>query len=176
MKHTYLIREARESDAEAFLAYTKIVGSESNYLSFGKDGIPISIQEEADFIRNCQNDSHNAMWCAIDHEEIIAVCSFDAVKNKRMAHRASVGISVRKSYWNQGIATAMMQKLMEHAKALGDITMLTLEVICENEHAIHLYERFGFQISGCLHQFFRIDGKDYDAYIMECDLRKGALR
>ncbi len=67
----------------------------------------------------------------------------------------------------------MMQKLMEHAKALPDVSIITLEVICENNHAIHLYERFDFQICGCLHQFFRIDGKDYDAYIMECDLRKG---
>lgn len=173
MKQSYLIREARESDAAAFLAYTKIVGSESDYLSFGKDGIPITVQEEADFIRNYQNDTHNAMWCALDHNEIIAVCSFDAVKNKRMAHRASIGMSVRKAYWHQGIATAMMQKLIEHAKALPDISIITLEVICENKHAIHLYERFGFQICGCLHQFFRIDGKDYDAYIMECDLRKG---
>ncbi len=47
MKQSYMIREARESDAAAFLAYTKIVGSESDYLSFGKDGIPITVQEEA---------------------------------------------------------------------------------------------------------------------------------
>lgn len=172
MENAYRIRSVKESDAAALLAYTKIVGSESYYLSFGKEGIPLDVQAEAKFIQDHLKDGRNAMWCAVYNDEIIALCSFDAETNKRMAHRASIGISVKKQFWHQGIATAMMHKLMTHAEAIPDITIITLQVICENIHAVQLYERFGFQICGCLHQFFRIGTTDYHAYVMECDLTK----
>lgn len=174
MKKTYLIREVTTNDAEALITYSKIIGGETNYLTFGKDGIPIDAETETKLLQSYAKDSQKAMWCAVNPQnEIIALCNFDVETNQRMAHRATFGISVQKQYWHQGIATALMRQIMTHAATLPHISIITLEVICENIHAIHLYERFRFQISGCMHQYFLIDGTYYDAYIMECDLRKG---
>lgn len=172
MNDSLLIRTLQESDAAEVLAYTKSIGSESNFLSFGEEGIPVSVEAEAAFIKKYQNDRISGMWCVEHNHDIIGLCSFDANTNKRMAHRAGIALSVRKKYWHQGIGSLMMKKLISHAEKHPEITMLTLEVICDNKHAIHLYERFGFTICGCMHRFFHIGNSDYDAYFMECDLTK----
>lgn len=45
------IREAMPEDAEKLIAYFAQVGGETNYLSFGKVGLPISIEAEEKFIQ-----------------------------------------------------------------------------------------------------------------------------
>ena len=47
-------REAITTDAEALLEYLKKVGSESEYLSFGKEGIGLTISEEETFLSRTQ--------------------------------------------------------------------------------------------------------------------------
>ena len=46
-----IIKEALPEDAEARIAYSKQVGSETDNLSFGKEGFPISLEEEQEEIR-----------------------------------------------------------------------------------------------------------------------------
>ena len=46
-----IIKEALPEDAEARIAYARQVGSETDNLSFGKEGFPISIEEEQEEIR-----------------------------------------------------------------------------------------------------------------------------
>ena len=46
-----IIQEALPEDAEARIAYARQVGSETDNLSFGKEGFPISIEEEQEEIR-----------------------------------------------------------------------------------------------------------------------------
>lgn len=45
------IREATPEDAEKIIAYLAQVGGETDYLSFGKEGLPISTEEEEKFIQ-----------------------------------------------------------------------------------------------------------------------------
>ena len=45
------IREATPKDAEKIIAYLAQVGGETDYLSFGKEGLPISTEEEEKFIQ-----------------------------------------------------------------------------------------------------------------------------
>lgn len=42
------IREATPKDAEKIIIYLAQVGGETDYLSFGKEGLPISIEEEGE--------------------------------------------------------------------------------------------------------------------------------
>lgn len=46
-----IIKEARIEDAKKLIEYTGIVGSQTEYLSFGKEGIGVSLEEEEAFIR-----------------------------------------------------------------------------------------------------------------------------
>ena len=46
-----IIKEALPEDAEARIAYARQVGSETDNLSFGQEGFPISVEDEQEAIR-----------------------------------------------------------------------------------------------------------------------------
>ena len=45
------IQRALPEDAQALLDYIRIIGGESDNLSFGAEGLPFTVEQEADFIR-----------------------------------------------------------------------------------------------------------------------------
>ena len=55
------IREATPEDAEKIIAYLAQVGGETDYLSFGKEGLPISTEEEEKFIQNINKEEHSVL-------------------------------------------------------------------------------------------------------------------
>lgn len=71
-------------------------------------------------------------------------------------------IAVRQSHRGQGIATFMMNQVIEDANQAG-CSMLSLEVRISNTAAIHLYEKFGF-INVNIRKGYYADGED--AYLM----------
>ena len=56
------IREATPKDAEKIITYLAQVGGETDYLSFGKEGLPISTEEEEKFIQNINKEEHSLNW------------------------------------------------------------------------------------------------------------------
>lgn len=76
-------------------------------------------------------------------------------------------IGVSKTHQRQGIAVAMMNHLISHARRQGARRML-LEVSVVNDPAIALYHRFGFQRIGLRKRYYQPEG--IDAYVMALDL------
>ena len=164
MNITY--REAEPSDAGKFLEYCKIVGSETDNLTFGAEGLPLTISQEADFIRKFAGNPGSIMIVAFDEGELIGTGAVSVVSGKtRFAHRREIAISVRKDYWGKGIGTGIMNVLMDFAKKSG-AEVLELEVRSDNEAAISLYKKFGFEKIGTNEKFFKITGEFFAADYM----------
>ena len=72
--------------------------------------------------------------------------------------------------WGQGIATMLMQRLIDFAKNQAKAELISLEVRSDNAAAIHLYEKFGFQKYGTFPGFLKINGKCIDADCMVLSL------
>ena len=158
MNITY--REAEPSDAGKFLEYSKIVGSETDNLTFGAEGLSLTISQEADFIRKFAGNPGSIMIVAFDEGELIGTGAVSVVSGKpRFAHRREIAISVRKDYWGKGIGTGIMNVLMDFARKSG-AEVLELEVRSDNEAAISLYKKFGFEKIGTHKNFFKI-GEEY---------------
>ena len=84
----------------------------------------------------------------------------------RTYHRASLGMSVRRDYWRQGIGSAMMERLITHARQTG-FEQIELEVVSANRRAISLYIKYGFQVYGTRpHGLKYPDGTYADDYLM----------
>ena len=47
----FVIERARPEEAAALLDYLKIIGGETENLSFGAEGVPLSLAEEQDYLR-----------------------------------------------------------------------------------------------------------------------------
>lgn len=164
MNITY--REAEPSDAGKFLEYSKIVGSETDNLTFGAEGLSLTISQEADFIRKFAGNPGSIMIVAFDEGELIGTGAVSVVSGKpRFAHRREIAISVRKDYWGKGIGTGIMNVLMDFARKSG-AEVLELEVRSDNEAAISLYKKFGFEKIGTNERYFKIGGEFFAADYM----------
>ena len=152
-------REAEPSDAGKFLEYCKIVGAESENLTFGEEGIPFSISQEADFIRKYAGNPDSIMLVAFDEGELIGTGAVSVVSGRpRFAHRREIAISVRKDYWGKGVGSGLMNLLLDFCRKNG-ATTIELEVRSDNERAIALYKKFGFEKIGRNEKFFKINGE-----------------
>ena len=161
-----IYREAEPSDAGKFLEYSKIVGSETDNLTFGAEGLPLTISQEADFIRKFAGNPGSIMIVAFDEGELIGTGAVSVVSGKtRFAHRREIAISVRKDYWGKGIGTGIMNVLIDFARKSG-AEVLELEVRSDNEAAISLYKKFGFEKIGTNEKFFKINGEFFAADYM----------
>lgn len=159
------IQCADPADAAAVLAYLASVGGETDNLTFGGEGLPFSVEEEASYIEGFCNSRDKIMLAAKDGDRIVSIASLERLPY-RMSHRAELGISVLREYWGQGIATAAIERLIAFAKENG-IEIIELEVRSDNSRAIRLYEKFGFQKLGTYPRFFKIKD-DYCDFDMMC--------
>ena len=143
------IREATPEDAEKIIAYLAQVGGETDYLSFGKEGLPISTEEEEKFIQNINKEEHSVLYVVWKNGEIIGDASLSGFSR---------------------IGRALLQKCIMYAKE-HMIELINLEVRSDNIRAIHVYEKYGFRKIGTAPAYFKIDGEYYDFDLMVLDLR-----
>ncbi len=70
-----------------------------------------------------------------------------------------------------GVGTALMQAVLDEARAhLAGLQIVTLSVFGNNETAIRMYERFGFQEFGRLPRGIRHQGQYVDHIYMYLDV------
>jgi putative acetyltransferase len=99
--------------------------------------------------------------------EVVAQLGLHTFPNRpRRRHAAGLGMAVRDDWQGKGVGTALMRAALELADKWLNISRLELEVYTDNEPAIALYKKSGFQIEGkCVQADFR-DGKFADIYMM----------
>ena len=164
-----IIKEARIEDAKKLIEYTGIVGSQTEYLSFGKEGIGVSLEEEEAFIRGIVENPKSVMYLAWKEGEIVGCSDIRSLPNK-MSHRADFGITVVKSEWRKGIGSMLLEKCISFAKECG-LEIINLEVMSENTRAVSLYKKFGFVKTGKTPACIKANGRYIDADTMYLDLR-----
>lgn len=68
-------------------------------------------------------------------------------------------VVVAEKFRGQGIATALLERLLEEGDSLG-VTAYTLEVRVSNAPAIHVYEKLGFVSEGIRPNFYEKPTED----------------
>ncbi len=89
-----------------------------------------------------------------------------ASKSPRRAHARMLGICVHSRHQRRGVATALMQALVDLADKWLPVTRIELTVFTDNEHAMKLYRKFGFEIEGTHKAYALRDGRYADTYAM----------
>lgn len=164
----FVIERARPEEAAALLDYLKIIGGETDNLSFGAEGVPLSLEAEQDYLRSQYGSADNAQYFAKVGGEIIGTASLNRRSN-RMSHRGVFGISLKKAWWGCGAATVLAHGVLDFAREAG-IEQVDLEVRSDNKRAIALYKKLGFCKLCTFPDFFRIKGEPVDFDFMYLDL------
>lgn len=70
-KNAFTITRARPEDAAALLDYLKIVGGETDNLSFGAEGVPLAPEEEQAYLRTQVDSPDHVQYLARVDGELI---------------------------------------------------------------------------------------------------------
>lgn len=98
-----VLRPLRAEDAERMLAFARAAGQETKNLTFGPEGLPLGTEAERAYLAAHGQGADSCELGAFDGETLAATGSVSRVACRpRMAHRFSVAVSVRKSYWGRG--------------------------------------------------------------------------
>lgn len=161
-----VIMQAMPEDAEAVIEYCKVIGAESENLSYGAEGISQTAESEAEYLKKIYDAENQIFLLAKAGDRIVGTANYVGFSKPRMAHRGEIGISVLKAMWGQHIGTMLMQEMITFAKEEAKAEIISLEVRSDNERAIALYQKFGFEKIGHFPGFFKIDGKNVDFDLM----------
>ena len=151
-------------DAKKLAQYFKQSFHESaEYLNFNQNYYDDeNITKQQQFIQNI-NKEKGAFAIFVFHENIII--AHIVVKNmgyERAAHRASLAMGVLKDYQSKGIGSKLIE-LSTNSCELPGLLSLELRVRSNNERAIALYEKYGFNCIGEIPAAAKVN----DCYISE---------
>ena len=163
------IRETMPEDAEKLIAYLKKVGAETDNLTFGKEGLSVTVEQEKAYLTKVHEEQRSVHYSVWKEGELIADGSLSGLP-RRMSHYAELGLSVIKAQWNQGIGGRLLDELIAYARQ-ASIEIIRLEVRSDNAGAIHLYEKYGFKRVGMIPGYFKINDTYVDFVMMCLDLR-----
>jgi len=104
---------------------------------------------------------------AIIDQRVVGMANIDTFPNRpRRKHAGAIGICVHEEWQGKGVGAALMHAILDLADNWLNLTRIELEVFSDNEAAIHLYERFGFEVEGTLRQHAFRDGQFVDSTMM----------
>ena len=166
-------RPAAPSDAAQLLEYLKQIGGETDNLTFGANGIPYTVEQEAEVLKRFTESPHSRLFLALDGDRIVGNACVDGFGNPRFRHRCNLAISVLRDYWGRGIGTGLMERMLDFARQIG-VELASLEVRSDNERAKALYRKFGFQSFGTFPRYFKINGRYFDVDCMTLELTEGS--
>jgi putative acetyltransferase len=97
---------------------------------------------------------------------VVGTISIGIKQNPRMRHTAHLGMMVSPDYWGVGIGSRLMAAVLDLADNWLNLHRVELEVHTDNPAAVHLYEKFGFEIEGTKRFHTFGDGRWTDTYLM----------
>lgn len=162
-----ILRSPEPQEAEAMLDYLREISGETHFMVRYPDEVSMSLEEEKEYL-NRQLTSENSFMLLARVDGCLAgnVAVNGMGVNRKMNHRASLGIAVRKAYWGLGIGSVLMEAAICQAGMLG-YEQLELGVFSDNDRASRLYHKFGFEEWGVTKRAFRLDDGTYrDEIIM----------
>ena len=104
---------------------------------------------------------------ALRGEELVGSAGLHPVgPSLRRRHASSLGISVATQAQGQGVGAALMAALLDYADNWGQVLRVELTVYADNERAIRLYQRFGFEQEGRMRAYALRNGSYVDTLAM----------
>ena len=143
-----LVRNAVASDARALRDIMQRTHAETDYLLSYPDEQGSDDEQEARSLAETERSDNEVELVAVLDGWIVGSAGIAAVGGRRkVVHRARFGISILKEHWGMGIGRVLMGSCIDCARRAG-YTQLELEVVADNERALSLYRRAGFEEYG----------------------------
>jgi len=161
----FYVRPIRTGDGAGVNELRRMVGVFENIL-----GIPSErVKRNEDYIANMDENTHSFVAVSKDdegNEIIIGNAGMTIFSNPRTRHSAGIGMMVHKDFQGMGVGTKLLQSLLDVADNWLMLVRVELSVFTDNERAITLYKKHGFEIEGTKKKAGIRNGVYADEYIM----------
>ncbi len=162
----YIIRSAAEADAVYLPELRVMIDGETENLDREAGE---HLQSQADCSRQIKEDSeapNHLFLVAVVDDIPIGFARCEGSSLKRLSHKVTFGVCVRKDYWGHQIGKNLLLQSIAWADKNG-IKKMELSVLETNKKAILLYMDMGFKVEGLL-RFDKLlsDGRFYDTIVM----------
>lgn len=84
----------------------------------------------------------------------------------RRKHAGEIGMAVHREWWRRGVGTALLKALIDLSEKWLNLNRIELAVFVDNEAAIGLYKKHGFEIEGRHRNYAYRNGEYVDTYSM----------
>ncbi len=156
-----IIREAIPQDAEAVIQFVKEVLPTTEFVLTQAHEFNYTVEEEALIFEKTLQNPNAIYLLAIMDGEIVGNLGFLPNRQKRIQHWAELGMTILKDYRNMGIGAALLKVLIKWAIESPGIEKVCLSVRADNNRAIHLYTKLGFEQEGTRKKAIKMKNGDY---------------
>ncbi|WMJ02673.1 GNAT family N-acetyltransferase [Pseudomonas chlororaphis subsp. aurantiaca] len=124
--------------------------------------------QSADVWRNrlAPNNERLVSLVALYQGAVIGSCSIEQYSRIRRAHCGSVGMGVAVEWQGQGVGSQLLAAVLDVADNWMNLQRVELTVFADNEAALGLYRKFGFEREGLLRDYAVRDGQYVDVLSM----------
>ncbi|WP_236175054.1 GNAT family N-acetyltransferase [Pseudomonas pseudonitroreducens] len=112
------------------------------------------------------DDERRLTLLAMHQDQVVGSASLEQYPRVRRAHCGSIGMGVATAWQGRGVGTRLLAELMEVADNWMGLRRVELTVFSDNQPAIALYQKFGFEVEGQLREYAIRDGVYTDVLSM----------
>lgn len=161
-----VLRSPEPEDAAADLRCLRAVYGETEFLLNAPENVNPDEARHAAALEDVRDAPYELLLLCVAQGEVVGRLHGFVKPRVKTCHRFRLGLCVRREWWGQGLATAMLRTAARVAREL-ECTQLELEVMAHNGRAIRLYEREGYRIA-MVHPMAICfpDGRMEDEYLM----------
>lgn len=157
---TYVIRRAVPADAEAIARNFSDPSAIAGTLQLPFPSVDVWRQRLAPADHSVQ------LVACTEGGELVGHAGLHLNALPRRAHAGSIGMTVPSPWQGKKVGTALLAAIVELADHWYGLARLELEVYTDNEAAIGLYRKFGFEIEGTHRAHALRRGQLADTYSM----------
>jgi len=161
------IRQAMESDAKSFLDLWDALDSETEFMLFEPNERKATLETQKSRLANAF-DSENVRIIVLDdpaEKKLAGFCAGRRSSNFRDKHSLHIVIGIRQEYTGKQWGFKLLTQLEHWARSV-EVSRLELSVMVNNNNAIALYKKYGFQIEGTKKNAVFLRSGFIDEYIM----------
>jgi ribosomal protein S18 acetylase RimI-like enzyme len=156
-----MIRQISQDDIESLHSCLDNVARERKYLGFTQ-AAPID-ETRKSFVEDMERGVIRLI--ALDDSKVVGWCHVRPDRWEGFTHAGWLGMGVLKEYRHLGIGSALLYQTLAEARNRG-LERVELSVFASNLTAIHLYEKFKFEVEGRKRRARKIDGSYDDIIVM----------
>ena len=164
-----ILKTPEKTDARMLLDTVRAASGETDFLSrCPEDWESFTVEDEEKWIGNNRDSENNLIIACYIGGKAVGSCDITFFNDMKIAHRAGIGIAIRKNYWSMGIGSAMFEEMIKEAEKHGGTEILELEYLEGNERGKALYEKFGFKTVAVKPKICKLkDGSYQDLFYMQ---------